>query len=117
MRSVEDQTPGDDHANQVALCLLSLAVTTLDLEAVADADTMVGVGVLVLADELDDAITDLITGRDGIDQARVERTLGGVTTGGFDEVADILGIRPGTVKSRLSRARKRARKLYEEADK
>jgi len=32
------------------------------------------------------------------------------------EIADILGIRPGTVKSRLSRARKRARKLYEEAE-
>ena len=32
------------------------------------------------------------------------------------EIAEILGIRPGTVKSRLSRARKRARKLYEEAE-
>ena len=34
----------------------------------------------------------------------------------MEEIADILGIRPGTVKSRLSRARKRARKLYEEAE-
>lgn len=34
---------------------------------------------------------------------------------GMDEIASILYLRPGTVKSRLSRARKRARKLYEEA--
>ena len=33
------------------------------------------------------------------------------------EIAGILEIFPGTVKSRLSRARKRARKLYEEAGK
>lgn len=34
----------------------------------------------------------------------------------MDEIGTILGIGPGTVKSRLSRARKRARKLYEEAE-
>ena len=34
-----------------------------------------------------------------------------------DQIADILGIPPGTVKSRLARARKRARKLYEKAEK
>ncbi|MCD6342184.1 MAG: sigma-70 family RNA polymerase sigma factor, partial [Spirochaetaceae bacterium] len=33
------------------------------------------------------------------------------------EIANILGISRGTVKSRLSRARKRARKLYQEAEK
>jgi RNA polymerase sigma-70 factor (ECF subfamily) len=33
----------------------------------------------------------------------------------MEEIAGILNIAPGTVKSRLSRARKRARKLYEEA--
>jgi len=35
----------------------------------------------------------------------------------MDEIANILGISQGTVKSRLSRARKRARKLYQEAEK
>lgn len=34
----------------------------------------------------------------------------------MEEIAEILAIRPGTVKSRLSRARKRARKLFEEAE-
>jgi RNA polymerase sigma-70 factor (ECF subfamily) len=35
----------------------------------------------------------------------------------MDEIAGVMGIPPGTVKSRLSRARKRARKLYEEVEK
>ena len=35
----------------------------------------------------------------------------------MEEIAKILGILPGTVKSRLSRARKRARKLYLEVEK
>jgi RNA polymerase sigma-70 factor (ECF subfamily) len=34
-----------------------------------------------------------------------------------DQIADVLGIPPGTVKSRLARARNRARKLYEKAEK
>lgn len=34
----------------------------------------------------------------------------------MEEIAEILGVRPGTVKSRLSRARKRARKLFVEAE-
>jgi RNA polymerase sigma-70 factor (ECF subfamily) len=34
----------------------------------------------------------------------------------MEEISEILAVRPGTVKSRLSRARKRARKLYEEAE-
>jgi len=35
----------------------------------------------------------------------------------MSEIAGILGVSQGTVKSRLSRARKRARKLYQEAEK
>lgn len=34
----------------------------------------------------------------------------------MEEIAEILKVRPGTIKSRLSRARQRARKLYEEAE-
>ena len=90
--AVEDRAAGHDDPDPVALGLAAEPVVVHRLQIVGEGDLVVGVGVFVLTDELDEVLPHLDPGQGLVGEAEVEGGLGGVAVGLVHQTREFVGV-------------------------